>query len=122
LAESKYKISKGLAHLVITGEPVFVNDIYTMADGGEYANVVRPVVTQNGIEHRTETFPTAQLETRHKQAKRNIEYEQFIQSLREEAENKRYALTRGMKEALQSATPKPQNPSQTFYGNGDING
>ena len=119
MAKSKFKVTKGLANAITTGEPVFVKRFYTDIDTGEeYALIVRPVVTQNGIEHREEAIPTEQLETRYEQAKRALEFEQFVQAIREEAEQKRYALPTGIKKMLE------KNGQQVlpFNGNGDING
>ena len=113
MAKSKFKVTEGLAQLITTGEPVFVLGFSERRNQFEEvektAIVIRPVVTQNGIEHREETIPLDQLETRFEQAKRTIEFEamktvefeQAVQKLREEAENKRYALPVGVKQLLE---------------------
>jgi hypothetical protein len=101
LSKSKYKVTKGLAQVITTGEPVFV----TSTDE-QSAGVVRPVVTQNGVEYREETFPLEQLETRFEAAKRSVEFDGFLQDLREEAQNKRYSLSAGMKAALKANAPQ----------------
>ena len=96
MSKNKYKVEKGLARVLTTGEIVYVNEI-----NEDVASVVRPVVTQAyGIEHRIETFPVEQLETLHKSAKRSIEFDEFVQELRMEAEKKRYALPEQMKAVL----------------------
>jgi hypothetical protein len=124
MSKAKYTVKKGLAQIITTGEPVFVKGFTTKefpltqatSETREYAIVTRPVVTQNGIEYREEEFPLDQLETRFEQAKRTVEFESFVQDLREEATNKRYVLSADSKAALKA------NAQPKFTGNGDING
>lgn len=124
MSKAKYTVKKGLAQIITTGEPVFVKGFTTKAfplteatvEIREYAIITRPVVTQNGIEYREEEFPLEQLETRFEQAKRTVEFESFVQNLREDAANKRYVLSADSKAALKA------NAQPKFNGNGDING
>ena len=121
MSKAKYTVKKGLAQIITTGEPVFVKGFTTrenlpFTEREDYAVIVRPVVTQNGIEYRGEEFPLEQLETRFEQAKRTVEFESFVQDLREDAANKRYVLSADSKAALKA------NAQPKFNGNGDING
>jgi hypothetical protein len=120
--KSKFKVTRGLAHIVTTGEPVFVTDFVNEQDEfgrtTTYAKVIRAVVTgTDGIQHREERFPLEQLETRFEQAKRGVEFEAYIQELREEQEKKRYAMPTGMKQALEDLASQrqatiPSSPKQ----------
>ena len=121
MSKAIYTVKKGLAQIITTGEPVFVKGFTTrenppFTEREDYAVIVRPVVTQNGIEYREEEFPLEQLETRFEQAKRTVEFESFVQDLREDAANKRYVLSADSKAALKA------NAQPKFNGNGDING
>ena len=121
MSKAKYTVKKGLAQIITTGEPVFVKGFTTrenlpFTEREDYAVIVRPVVTQNGIEYHEEEFPLEQLETRFEQAKRTVEFESFVQDLREDAANKRYVLSADSKAALKA------NAQPKFNGNGDING
>jgi hypothetical protein len=117
MSKSKYTVIAGLASVKTTGEPVFVKGFELRSnlfgDGQErVAIVIRPVVTQNGIDYRKEEIPVEELETRHEQVKRNIEFEQFVQTLRQESEAKRYALPTELREALEkNGQPPALNPS-----------
>lgn len=118
MSRAKYTVKEGeIAQVSITGEPVFVHQIGSEPTVGErLAVITRPVVTQNGIEYRTEQIDFALLETRFEQAKRTVEFESFVQDLREDAANKRYVLSADSKAALKA------NAQPKFNGNGDING
>ncbi len=102
MSKAKYRVIPGaLAQITLTGEPVFVHAIDPEVEGAErLAVITRPVVTQNGIEYRSEQVALELLETRFEQAKRTVEFENFVQDLREEANNKRYALTPPQQAAL----------------------
>lgn len=124
MSKPTYKLTLGLAHVITTGEPVYITGIHT--DGAdEYANFVRPVITQNGIEYRTETMHVAQLETPHAQIKRKLEFDEFVQDLQMKFQEKRYALSNSAKVAIEKHSPfnnKEQgNRPQVlrFNGNGD---
>ncbi len=114
MSKSKYTIKEGeIAQINITGEPVLVQSIGAEPlDGNRLAVIIRPVVTQNGIEYRTEQIDFALLETRFEQAKRTVEFESFVQDLREDAANKRYVLSADSKAALKA------NAQQTLPFNG----
>lgn len=101
MSDSKYKVTKGLAQISITGEPVWVKSI-----GEDTAEVIRPIAGQNGIVYSDETLPLEILETRYKGAKRVIEFEDFVQTLRQEAEAKRYQLSPVTTSQLQNALEK----------------
>lgn len=119
MSKSKYKVTKGLAQVITTGEPVFVKgfgqrtDLF--GDNETVATVIRPVVTQNGIEHKREEIPLEELETRHEQFKRNLEFDSFARGLQEEAEAKRYALPEKTKQFLQDAVAA-KNLTPTIEG------
>ena len=117
MPKAKYTVKEGeIAQVSITGEPVFVHQIGPEPTVGErLAVITRPVVTQNGIEYRTEQIDLVLLETRFEQAKRTVEFESFVQDLREDAANKRYVLSADSKAALKA------NAQPKFNGNGDIN-
>lgn len=110
MSKSKRQIKKGINFIVTTGEPVFVQGFQStknlFGDDIQEAAVVRGVVTQNGIEHRLEYFPTEQLETAFVQAQRSaertVQFEEMIQTLREKAESKRYALPVHVHDALKA--------------------
>lgn len=103
MTKAKYTVKPGLAQVITTGEPVLVITIFTdEITGEEQATVARPVVTQEGINHRTETYPISYLETRFDHAKRNVDMENFVQDLRDEAANKRFQLSEPVKTALKS--------------------
>ena len=111
LSKAKFTIKKGeLAQMKTTGEPVLVTALY-QKDNEEYAIINRPVVTSEGIRHSQEEVPVPLLETRFEQAKRTVEFESFVQDLREDAANKRYVLSADSKAALkanaQQALPFP---------------
>lgn len=101
MSRSKFKVTHGLAQVVTTAEPVFVNAV---EDG--VASITRPVVTPDGIVHLEEKFPLEQLETRYEEAKRKIELEEYVVSLRKEAEARVFALPEAMKSALEAAKAK----------------
>ena len=123
LTRSKFKVTEGLAQLITTGEPVYVRGFADAVLNPEsespetikVAIVSRPVVTQNGIIHQEEEIPLVELETRFEQVKRNIEFEQYVQTLREEAEAKRYSLPAGVKEALMNQAPNPSVAKQLSF-------
>lgn len=122
MSKSKSKITKGLAFVKTTGEPVYVLGFSERRDLFNnvipVANVVIGTVTQDGIQHKVEDFDVDMLETRYDQVKRDAErtvlFEQLLQTLREKAEAKRFALPSGIKEAIQKAqatipsSPKPR--------------
>jgi hypothetical protein len=96
MSRSFYKVTKGLAQVITTGEPVFVKEI-----NNDYATVVRAIITQNdGIIHREELFPIDQLETRFAMAKRNVDFEQFVNELRQEAAGKQFSMSKQLELAL----------------------
>lgn len=129
MSQSKFKVQKGLAYVITTGEPVYVKSF--SAEGNQTAaNVVRAIVGHNGIYHEHESFPVEQLETRFSQGKRNADYEKFlvplkveieqlVQSEREGAEAKRFALPDHIRQALQNVKYQAANPSYVEEG---ING
>ena len=96
MSRSKFKVGKGLAQVITTGEPVFVKEL-----DNEAATVVRAIVTPEGIVHREELFPVEQLETRFENAKRGVELEAYIMGLRREAEQKQFAMPDKMKAVLE---------------------
>ena len=97
MSRSKFRVAKGLAQVISTGEPVFVKDI-----DAESATVVRAIVTQNdGIVYREELFPIEQLETRFENAKRAVELEAYVVKLRRDAQEKEFNLPAQMKRALE---------------------
>jgi hypothetical protein len=102
LSISRYKVIPGLAQLIITGEPVFIKEIYEAVEGKPCAKVVRAVVTQNGIVHQDEVYPVAQLETRYSAAKRNLELRSFLEHLQEKEANKQYELSKAEQAALKA--------------------
>jgi len=108
LSRSKFKVTKGPAFFIAPGEPVFVKEV-----NGDTASVVRLVLTQNSSEYIDETYPVDQLETRYEQAKRAIEFEEFLQELREDAQKKRFALPAQMKLALENNAGKVQSINQS---------
>lgn len=111
MANSKFKIQPNqLAFMRTTGEPVYVLSLSQPGDGVNevHATIVRPVVTPNGIEHNQENVLAALLQTRFKKACEDLVFEQFVESLRDEVERKRYALPAKMQQALTQAI----NPSQ----------
>lgn len=132
MSKSKLKVQKGLAHVITTGEPVFVKgfgaNTNLFGETEPIAYIIRPVLTQtNGIEYRKEEIPLEELETRYEQAKRNVEFEQSIaalrvgleehvKTLRIEADDKRFALPEQMKKALTDfqATNPSVNPKIKF--------
>ena len=83
MSKSKFKVQPGLAFVITTGEPVYVLNI---TDGK--ADVVRPVTGEAGTRHEYEAFPLDQLETRHEQIKRNMEYAEYAEALRSEMEDR----------------------------------
>jgi hypothetical protein len=87
MPDSKYKISRGLANIVITGEPVFVEEI---KNGIAY--VTRVISVTPGMEYGPGQFPVDQLETIFKRGKREIELNEFMRDLQEKAQNDRYKL------------------------------
>lgn len=113
MSKSKYKVVKGApAFVVITGEPVYVKELTATSPHGdpeEGAKVVRAVVTSEGIVYRHEYFPLEELETRFEQAKRHVEFEEFAEGLRRDAENRMYSLSPNQLKAVKAAQAK--NPS-----------
>jgi hypothetical protein len=113
LSKSKFRLTKGVALIQTTGEPLFVTGFTTKqnlyGESVEYANVIRPVATTNGIEYREDTFPCEQLETRHAQLKRNVELEEFVNTLREEANARRYSLSQALRQSLEKMNPPQAN-------------
>lgn len=113
MSKARFTIKKGeLAQMKTTGEPVFITALY-QKDNEEYAIINRPVITSEGVRHSQEDVSVELLETRFEQAKRNVEYENFVQDLRDEATNKRYALSTASREILAANGPLP------FRGNSD---
>ena len=98
MSKPKFKVSKGLAFVITTGEPVYVQSIE-----GNNALITRPITTDEGIVHQEETFSLEQLETRHEQIKRNLEYSEYAEELKMEIEEKLYNL---------SNKPQASNPSK----------
>lgn len=117
MSKSKFKVQKGLNFIATTGEPVWVSGFGTRPTVDEQnetiAYITRGVVRPNGIDHVDEEFPYEQLETIYKRAEREVEIQEFVQTLREDAQNKRYTLPANMKEVLEQAKAKHQalNPS-----------
>lgn len=102
LSKSRFKLTVGPAQVVTTGEPVFVKSF----SEDNYANVVRPVPTSNGIEYRPARFPVEELETVFSAAKRKQELDDYLFELHQEAENKRYALPPEKARQLKLAFPQ----------------
>ena len=104
MSESKYRVTKGLAQIITTGEPVYV-----LGFEGEYAIVTRPVATQNGIEHKEERFLLEQLETRNSQVKREFKLRNYVRALEEEAQQKMYQLPAPTAKELQKIIDNKQH-------------
>ena len=78
MSKPKFKVTKGLAFVITTGEPVYVTGLE-----GDLATVTRGVGGENqGPTYIEETFPVEQLETRHEQIKRNMEYAEYAEELK----------------------------------------
>jgi hypothetical protein len=110
LSKPKFKVQNGLAFVITTGEPVYVINI----DNGK-ADVVRPVTGDHGTSHVYEAFPLDQLETRHEQIKRNMEYAEYAEGLKIEMDNR---LT-SMAEGLFSPSNKPSKPQMLPFNRTD---
>lgn len=114
-----YKLTGGLAHVITTGEPVYINGF---DDDLGVVFLTRPVVTQNGIEYRNETFPVDQLESPYAKAKRSLEFEEFVQDLHEKMQEKRFGLTAVQKKAMEAqATDPSQGKLFPLKKNHDVN-
>jgi hypothetical protein len=104
------KVGRGLAFIILSGEPVFVNSIETTEAGFLVARTTRGVMGQDGINYRSETFPVEQLETRYSQLKRGVETDVLLMDLREAADEKRYSLSpQQAKTVLQAVNPSHLN-------------
>lgn len=112
MSKSKYTLREGLAHIKITGEPVYITGFTE-----NQASVIRPVVTRDGVDYRVEQFSAEQLETPLAKIKRELELQEAARDLQEKFQEKRYSLSKEQIKTLQS-----NNPSHPFNGNGDING
>lgn len=112
MSKNKFTLTYGLAHIKVTGEPVYITHF-----GAGDASVIRPVVTQNGVEYRQDVFPISQLETPLAKVKRELQMQEDVRDLQEKLQEKRYRLSPAKVKALQSI-----NPSHKFNGDGDING
>ena len=113
MSKSKFKIAKGLALVQITGEPVFVKKLVEREnpfthEPEEVAEVVRAIVTSEGIVYRTDAFPTEELETRIAQAKRDIEFKVAANELVAAAEDKQYDLSKAQRKALETVADNPR--------------
>lgn len=107
MSKSKFKLTKGLAQHIVTGEPLFITSI-----DGDQATTCRAKMAQSGLEYITETFPCDQLETRYNAAQRVIEFEMFLDELRAEASEKRYSLDKLQLGALKQMAANVDNPSK----------
>jgi hypothetical protein len=113
MSRSYYKVTKGLAQVITTGEPVFIKEI-----NNDFATVVRAIITQNdGIIHREELFPLDQLETRFSMAKRNVEFEEFVGELRKDAANRQFSMSKQLELALGSVQKQNENKAIPTYRN-----
>ena len=107
MAESKTKVTKGLAYHVVTGEPVYVQTIETDLAGTDVATVTRGIIKQDGLFYQAEKFPLHELETAYtrskREANRQVDIENIVMDLREKSDAKRYSLNKEQEQALEAA-------------------
>lgn len=108
MSKHKSKITKGPAQVVITGEPVYVKELFTLTDSttGDStpaARVIRAKVGTEGLVYINDQFPVEELETRLDYTKRQMEYEQAVDKLRYENEQERYSLNDAQLTALKKS-------------------
>lgn len=106
MSKSVYKLRRGLAHVTITGEPVYINDIQ---DGT--ANVTRPIVdphTGTVVRYVEDTLPTTLLETPQGKIRRSLLLEDFARKLMARMEDRRWSLTPSQLATIESAAKSKQ--------------